>query len=90
MLLMNDPGLDDAHTYWPLEHAAWLCAYGVCCNASTRWHFDQRMASVAYALVFVTFLVRDCLDHGSAPDLSEALTSGRPAPWCAAARIAVS
>jgi predicted acyltransferase len=48
MLLVNDPGLDDAHTYWPLEHAAW----NGCTPTDLIFPFFLFIVGVSTALAF--------------------------------------
>jgi predicted acyltransferase len=48
MLLVNDPGLDDAHTYWPLEHAVW---HG-CTPTDLIFPFFLFIVGVSTALAF--------------------------------------
>jgi predicted acyltransferase len=48
MLLVNDPGLDDAHTYWPLEHSAW---HG-CTPTDLIFPFFLFIVGVSSALAF--------------------------------------
>jgi predicted acyltransferase len=48
MLLVNDPGLDDAHTYWPLEHATW---HG-CTPTDLIFPFFLFIVGVSTALAF--------------------------------------
>jgi len=48
MLLVNDPGLDDAHTYWPLEHAVW----NGCTPTDLIFPFFLFIVGVSTALAF--------------------------------------
>jgi predicted acyltransferase len=48
MLLVNDPGLDDAHTYWPLEHASW----NGCTPTDLIFPFFLFIVGVSTALAF--------------------------------------
>ncbi|RDS84274.1 acyltransferase family protein [Dyella psychrodurans] len=48
MLLVNDPGLDDAHTYWPFEHAVW----NGCTPTDLIFPFFLFIVGVSTALAF--------------------------------------